>query len=555
MTKKLTTQYPDDLLFLPLGGSGEIGMNLNMYCYKGKWLLVDYGAGFGDEFLPGVDMIVPDIEFIRKNKKDVVGLVVTHAHEDHIGALVHIWENFDFPIYASPFTAAFVREKMGDARIKILPQIIVANSGERLNIGPFDVECVHLTHSTPEMHALFIRTDVGNVFHTGDWKFDPDPVAGETSDLERLKELGDEGVLMAVGDSTNVFGEGHSGSEGDLLEPIAEIVRNTEGMAVVTTFASNVARLETLMKVAEKTGRQVVMAGRSLWRIYKAACATGYFADLPEPLSDRSGSNIAKKDMLAVVTGCQGEPLAAMNKIMTGRHPTLRLGSKDTVTFSSKIIPGNDKRIHFMINELIRRDIAVFTSEREQVHVSGHPRREELKKLYALLRPKIVVPVHGEDMHLREHAIFAKEECGAEQSLRIHNGDVVRVTKDKAEITDKVEAGFFAVDGSSILPPFGSVLKLRRRMVKDGVVCVILLIDRGDAMPVVTAPGLMDQDDDAELIQALKEELEVGLQGLQSRKKRGSYKDLEQMIRQTVRRFCQRELGKNPPVEIVTQNI
>ncbi|MET0154606.1 MAG: ribonuclease J [Rickettsiales bacterium] len=555
MTQNLATKYPDDLLFLPLGGSGEIGMNLNMYCHKGKWLLVDYGAGFADEFLPGVDMIVPDIDFIRKNKHNVVGLMLTHAHEDHIGGLVHVWENFDFPIYASPFTAAFVREKMRDSKMTSYPEIVVVRSGDRLNVGPFDVECVHLTHSTPEMHALCIRTDVGNIFHTGDWKFDPDPVAGDCTDMERLRQLGDEGILMAIGDSTNVFSEGHSGSEGELLDPIAELVAGTQGMAVVTTFASNVARLETLMRVAEKTGRHAVMAGRSLWRIYRAACQSGYFQDLPEPLTDRSIGNLAKKNTLAIVTGCQGEPMAAMSKILNGRHPTIRLAKSDAVIFSSKIIPGNDKRIHFMINELIRRDIAVFTTETDKVHVSGHPRREELKKLYSLLRPKIVIPMHGEDMHLREHALFAKEECGVPKTIRLHNGDVLRMTKHDADVVDKVEAGYFAVDGSSMLPPHGSVMKMRRRMVKDGVVCVALVVDRGEAFPIVAAPGLLDQNDDADLITALKEEIDAALQGMESRKKRGTFKDLEQSIRQTVRRFCQRELGKNPPVEIVAQNI
>jgi ribonuclease J len=553
MAESFVKKYNNDVFFLPLGGSGEIGMNLNMYCQNGKWLIVDYGAGFAEDYLPGIDMIVPDIEFIRRNQKDIVGLILTHAHEDHIGGIAHIWENFTFPIYASPFTAAFLKEKLADAGVLPMPEIIVTEAGERIKVGPFDVECVQLTHSTPEMHALFIRTPKGNIFHTGDWKFDPDPVAGAVTDMDKLRRLGDEGVLIAVGDSTNVFSEGVSGSEGDLTGPLEELVRKTKGMAIVTTFASNVGRMETLMRVAHNSGRKAVMSGRSLWRIYRAACSVGYFKDVPEPLTDKDLRSLAKKDVLAIVTGCQGEPLAAMSKIVSDSHPTIRIGSEDAVIFSSKIIPGNDKRIHRMINRLILRNITVYTEAKEKVHVSGHPKREEMRHLYSLLRPKIVIPVHGEDMHLREHALFATGECKVKKALRVHNGDVVRIADGDAAIIEKIPVGILGIDGTSLLPPDSAVLKMRRRMVQDGVVCILLCIEQDTIKPVVMAPGLMDDEDDVDLLASLQRELETTVAQTRSRKRGGALKDIEQALRSVVRRFTAKELGKNPPVAVRTE--
>lgn len=552
MGQSVLKKHASDLLFVPLGGSGEIGMNLNMYHLDGKWIIVDYGAGFAEEYLPGIDMIVPDIEFLREQSDNILGMFITHAHEDHLGAIVHIWENFDFPVYAGPFTAAFLREKMSDAKMHIRPEIIITKPGERVELGPFDIESVQLTHSVPEMHALFIRTAQGNIFHTGDWKLDPDPVAGEVTDTKRLRQLGEEGVTAVVGDSTNVFAPGRSGSEGELLEPITELIQAVDGMAIITTFASNVARLETLLRAAEHTGRRVVMAGRSLWRIYRAGSEAGYFQNLPEPLEDNAMNSFARKDVVAVVTGCQGEPLAAMSKITNDQHRFIKLASGDEVVFSSKIIPGNEKRIHRMINELIRRGIKVHTEAGVDVHVSGHPNREELKHLYGMLCPKTVIPVHGEDMHMQEHAHYAKSECGVKHALRIHNGDVVKISAEDTEpakIIDKVETGFFGIDGITFLPPDASALKMRRRITKDGCICVALAVDGNEADMTVFAPGLIDPQEDGDILDELKGEIRDALDNAASRTRKNDFAaKAEQGVRNAVRRYIRSELGKSPPI-------
>lgn len=548
-------KHRGDLLFVPLGGSGEIGMNLNMYHLDGKWIIVDYGAGFAEDFMPGIDMIVPDIAFLRSVEKDILALVLTHAHEDHLGAVPHIWENFNFPIYAGPFTAAFLREKLKDSGMVVSPKVIEVLPGDRIPLGPFDVECVQLTHSTPEMHALFIRTHKGKVFHTGDWKFDPDPVAGRLTDMNRLYQLGDEGVDAVIGDSTNVFSEGVSGSEGSLLEPITELVRRVDGMAFVTTFASNVGRIETMARAARNSGRRMVLAGRSLWRVYRAAQSVGMLNDVPEPLDENATRGIPRKELMALVTGCQGEPMAAMYKIATEQHRSLKLLKGDEIIFSSKIIPGNEKRIHRMINRLIREGYKVHTEQAELVHVSGHPNRDELKHLYGVLKPGTVIPVHGEDIHMDEHARFAVEECGAKHSLRIHNGDVVKIDGGRSSIIGKVETGYFGIDGNTLLPPDGAVLKMRRRISKDGVVCITLITDESDhslLQSTAVAPGLLDPHDDADLMQGLEREIAEALDEVRrKRHKRGDdLRAAEQAAVNAARRFIRNELGKSPPVTV-----
>ncbi|MBN9543630.1 MAG: ribonuclease J, partial [Alphaproteobacteria bacterium] len=352
----------DKLFFVPLGGSGEIGMNLNLYHLDGKWLMVDLGAGFADDYLPGVDIIVPDIEFIEEQKENLIGLVLTHAHEDHVGAVIYLWEHLRMPIYATPFTAAFLKAKFAEkfgtskhVKIKEVPM------NRRFKVSNFDIEYVTLNHSAPEMQALFIRTPEGNIFHTGDWKFDHDPVVGNPNDEALLAKLGEEGVDVVIGDSTNVFNKGFSGSEGDLKKSLEKLVMECKGLVAVTTFASNLARIETVIAAARMSGRIIVVSGRSFWRIIRAAQDSGYLEDLPDLVDERSMSNYPRHQLLLLCTGCQGEPLAATTKIATQNHPNIRLIPGDTVIFSSKIIPGNDKAIFRLFNMFVKLGIEVLT--------------------------------------------------------------------------------------------------------------------------------------------------------------------------------------------------
>lgn len=547
-------KHKNDLLFLPLGGSGEIGMNMNLYHMQDKWLMVDFGAGFAEEFLPGVDMILPEIEFIVERKKDLVGLVLTHAHEDHLGAIPHLWEELQCPIYATPFTAAFLRAKLSENGVSeklYEDKIIEVQPGSRFKVGPFEIEMVQLTHSVPEMNAVVLRTPHGNIMHTGDWKLDPDPVVGPTTDEKRLKEYGDEGVLAMVCDSTNVFKEGHSGSEGELHDVLTQLIADAPRMVLVTTFASNVARIDTIARAAHDAGRKVVLAGRSFWRVVRAAQETGYLEGM-EFLTDKEMGNYPREDLVVLCTGCQGEPLAAMNKILTETHRSIRLNPNDTVIFSSKIIPGNDKRIFRMFNRLTRMGVNVMTEKDHFVHVSGHPSRDELQRMYELVRPKIAVPVHGENVHIHEHARLARE-WGAKTAFEIENGQVLKLAPGMPEKVALVESGILAIDGKFYLPPDSPIMKARRRMQREGIVMVTLFMQGKEliATPVIKAPGALDHQEDAELIEILEEEVREAIEhAVMTSKPKSMQELLENKTRAAIRRVLRRELGKDPLIMV-----
>jgi ribonuclease J len=368
-------EYAGELLFVPLGGSNEIGMNFNLYAYKGKWLLVDLGIGFADAYLPGVDIILPDISFITQYKKDIVGLVLTHAHEDHLGGVPYLWEELGCPIFATAFTASVLKAKLAEEGISGKVPITEVRPGQKIELSPFEFEMIPLTHSIPEMQAIAIRTDKGVVMHTGDWKLDPDPLVGPVSDEETLSRYGDEGVLAMICDSTNVFVDGTSGSESGVRDNLARIISECKQRAVVTTFASNIARLESVIRAGEAAGRHVALAGRSLRRITTAAKENGYLKGVKPFLNEHEINDVPKSDILILCTGCQGEPLAALSKISRGEHPSIRLSAGDTVIFSSRKIPGNETRVAFIYNALVKRGIEVITEKRQHVHVSGHPCR------------------------------------------------------------------------------------------------------------------------------------------------------------------------------------
>lgn len=551
-------KYKDDFLFLPLGGSSEIGMNLNMYHLDGKWLLIDFGAGFAEDYLPGVDMIVPDISFIYENQKDIIGLVITHAHEDHLGAMPYIWDDFDFPVYTTPFTAAFLRAKLADSRgRKQKVDIIEIENGGSVKVGPFDIELVQITHSVPEMNGVFLRTEHGNIFHSGDWKFDNNPFMGAASDKEKLKKFGDEGVLAIVSDSTNVFSKGRSGSEGDLHESLTELIAECEQMVVVTTFASNVARIMSITKAAERAGRKVVLAGRSLWRIVRAAKESGYLKDAHDFLETSEMGSHKRSELLIISTGCQGEALAATNKIATKTHRDVTMKAGDTIIFSSKVIPGNDKRIFRLFNMFVNMGVEVLTEKDHFVHVSGHPNIDEMEEMYNLVRPKFSIPVHGEQVHLHEHVRLAKT-WGVEEGIQVENGTVVKLSSGKTEKLAQVKVNELAVDGFFLLAPDSKIMKMRRRIQKDGVIVVTLVMNKNGlaTKPILSCPGSLDAVEDLDIISYMQEEVENNiLESRNSAKKKVTEEKVKNLTRSAIRRVLKTEVGKNPPIEVNIRNV
>ena len=420
----------EELLFCPLGGSGEIGMNLNLYAYgkpeNQKWIIVDVGVTFADDSVPGIDLIYPDPGFIVDKKDDVLGIILTHAHEDHIGAIAHIWPKLKCNIYATPFTAVLVREKFKEKKIDITSNLKIVELNGSLNLEPFNIEFVTLTHSILEPNGLKIKTPSGVVLHTGDWKCDPNPLIGNKIDEDKLKQIGDEGVLAMICDSTNVFSMGRSGSEMDVRKNMLKHNSKIKKRVIVTSFASNVARMESVFYCAEKTGRQISLVGRSMHRIFKAARECGYLKNVIDPIDPRDAKNISREKIIYLCTGSQGEPMGAMMRIANYVHPDVFIERGDSVIFSSKIIPGNEKKLYKLHNQLVREGIEVISEENEFIHVSGHPNREDLKDMYQWVRPKSIIPVHGEHRHMIEHAKFAKE-MQIPFTVKVENGDIVKL--------------------------------------------------------------------------------------------------------------------------------
>ena len=547
-----------ELLFLPLGGAGEIGMNLNLYCYDGRWLMVDLGITFADERLPGIDVIMPDPKFIVERRADLVGLVLTHAHEDHLGAVPYLWSRLRCPVYATPFSAAVLRRKLsrdGAAHGAEDMEITEVPLGGRFTLGPFDIEMISLTHSIPEPNALAIRTPAGAVLHTGDWKIDPDPVVGGVTDEARLREIGDAGVLAMVCDSTNVFRDGEAGSEAALLDTLTELIGGAAIRVAVGCFASNVARLKTISQAAEANGRHVALVGRSLWRITEAARETGYLDDVPAFLSDRDAGHLPEDKVLYLCTGSQGEPRAALSRIAAGDHPHVTLGEGDLVIFSSKIIPGNELAINRLHNRLIALGAEVVTEDDHFIHVSGHPCRDELSRMYRWVRPEIAVPVHGEARHLVEHVRFARSLQVA-QSVLVENGDMLRLAPGPAEVVDHVHFGRLIADGNALVNAESPTIQERRRLMWNGVAFVSLVVDGAGALlaePRISAQGLFHSDQgngDAEAVLAgAAADLRNAFNALTARA-RGDDGVLRETARVAVRRRLKGSRDKRPVVEV-----
>jgi ribonuclease J len=541
---------PDAIYFLPLGGSGEIGMNLNLYCYRGDWLIVDCGVTFGEEeHQPGVDVIMADPAFIVERRDRLLGIVATHAHEDHIGAIPYLWPQLQCPVWATPFTASVLRAKLVEARLAGQVTINTVPMSGRFTIGPFDLELITLTHSIPEPNAVVIRTGAGNVLHTGDWKLDPDPLIGATTDEDRLRAVGDEGVLAIVCDSTNALKAGHSGSEGDLRRSLTELIGHYDGRVAVACFASNVARLSTIAHAARAHDRDVALVGRSLWRMDKAARENGYLADVPRFLTEDEAGYVPRDKILLICTGSQGEPRAALARIAREDHPNIVIEEGDVVIFSSRIIPGNEKAIGRLHNALIRLGIDIVTDEDHFVHVSGHPYQDELVRMYQMVRPQIAIPVHGEARHLLAHADLARQ-CQVPEALVIENGALVRLDRAGATIADEFSVGRIGSDGKSLLPIGGAVLQQRRRAGNDGSVVATIVVDRRGrlaAPPQVSLLGLAEAN--AQPAAALCGALSDAMDEIPE-KLRKDDDALRETARRVLRRGLNERFGKRPLIEI-----
>ena len=560
----MAKRKPDDeLVFLPLGGSNEIGMNFNLYGYgpphDRKWIVVDLGVTFGDQLTPGVELILPDPEFIEKHADRILGIVLTHAHEDHIGAVAWLWPRLRAPVYATPFTAFILREKLREADLLDQVKITEVPLGGTIELGPFSLDLITLTHSIPEPNGLAIRTPLGVILHTGDWKIDPDPLLGGPTDIDFIRKLGDEGVLAMVCDSTNVFVDGHAGSEADVRKAMITLIGNLKAGVAVACFASNVARMDSVIRAAEANGRRVALVGRSMHRMAAAAKSVGLMQDIKPFLEDSEAKRLPASGVLYLCTGSQGEPRAALSRIAEGTHPHVKLGAGDACVFSSRVIPGNDIPIRNLQNRLTERGVRLYT-ERDHpgIHVSGHPCRDELAEMYAWARPEISVPTHGERRHLMEHAAFARD-LQVPQQVTPRNGDMVRLAPGRAEIIDEVQAGRLYVDAGVVVPENGDALRERRHAAFNGMVAVSVVLDgRGKIVsgPQVRVLGLPAESEAAldDVLDDLADEAENALKRL-----KGDALELddgiETAISRAVKKASQRIWGRRPVVETTVLRI
>ncbi len=542
----------DELLFLPLGGAGEIGMNMNLFGYRGRWLMVDCGVTFADEQVPGVDVLMPDPGWIADRVHELDGLVLTHAHEDHIGAVPYLWERLRCKMWATPFTAAVLKRKLQDVGLDQAARITVLKPGSRFKVGShWDIEMVTLTHSIPEPNALLIRTPAGTIFHTGDWKLDPTPLVGQPVDEDQLRKIGDDGVLACVGDSTNVFRAGVAGSEKEVRDSLIELVKGYEQRVVIACFASNVARLETVAAVAKASKRQAALVGRSLWRMYEAAKETGYLRDIAPFISEQEAGDLPRHKVLIAATGSQGEPRAALSRIAAGTHPSVSLEPGDTVVFSSRIIPGNERAINRLHDALAMLGAEVVTEKDHFVHVSGHPARDELAQMYQWIRPNILVPVHGEARHMMEHEKLGKS-LQIPNTIVATNGQMVRLAPGRPEIVDEVPYGRLVLDGTQLVAIDGAVIKERKRMLYNGSAVATVVLDRKGkivADPQLALYGLVEEGDERELEDKLIDAIEAALAKL-SGPQRGDDGAVEEAAYRAIRRTILDTKGKKPSTAV-----
>ena len=541
----------DELLFCPLGGSGEIGMNMNLFGYgqpnNHKWIIVDIGVTFADDTVPGIDLIYPDPGFIIEKKENLLGIVLTHAHEDHIGAIAYLWPKLKCQIFATPFTAVLVKEKFKEKNIDVTSHLKIVQLNGKVFLEPFEIEYITLTHSILEPNGLRIKTPLGVVLHTGDWKVDPNPLIGDEINSKRLKEIGEEGVLAMICDSTNVLSAGRSGSELDVRKNMLNIMNRLKKRIIITSFASNVARMETAFYCAEKTGRQISLVGRSMHRIYKAARQCGYLKDTIEPVDPREAKKFPREKIVYLCTGSQGEPMGAMMRISNYIHPDVFIEKGDATIFSSKIIPGNEKKLYKLHNQLVKDGIEVITEETEFIHVSGHPNREDLKDMYQWVQPKCLIPVHGEHRHMIEHINFAKE-MQVPYPVQVENGDIVRFSSgSEPEVYDKAPSGRLYLDGNISVEEDSQSIKDRKNLSANGYLEITILITpKGNIHndPIITYRGLPIYEKD-EFIYGLVDEIEKTTRTYKLGNKQQE-SNLIDALKIASRRYAKEKTGKKP---------
>ena len=540
--------YSGDLAFLPLGGTGEIGMNLNLYRCDGKWLAVDCGIGFGGAAHPEVDVMMPDPGYAATRRDRLVGLVLTHAHEDHLGAVAWLWPQLRCAVYATPFAAAVLRRKLAEVQLLNQVKLHVIPPGGAIDLMPFRLQFLRVTHSIPEAQALVIDTPHGLLLHTGDWKLDPEPLLGPRTDEQAFAALGERGVLAMICDSTNAMVEGHSGSEAEVRQSLTALLRGVRGRIAVTCFASNVARLESVAVAAHEAGRSVALVGRSLRNIDAAARECGYLHDLPPFLTEDDVDDVPDDNILMLVTGSQGEPRSALARIAMDTHPRVALGEGDTVVFSSRMIPGNERAIGTVQDNLVRRGVTLMTDVDHLVHVSGHPARDELRRLYRLVKPRYAVPTHGEWRHLSAHAALA-QDAGA-KAILLEDGDILSLAPGPAQVVDSAPVDKLVLDGTRLTPLGGGVMSARRRMLFNGVVVASLAVDtqgrlRGKLR--ISAPGLFDHDDPE--MDRVNDEFTDAIEQLPPSLGRDEAAFLD-AARSALRRALGRRLQKRPVVDV-----
>ena len=541
----------NELIFCPLGGSGQIGGNMNLYAYGNEenqeWIIVDTGVSFADDSIPGVDLIYPDPAFIIDKKNDLLGIVLTHAHEDHIGAISHIWPDLKCNIYATPFTSVLIQEKFKEKKIDISNYLKIVKLNGKIELGPFNIEFVSLTHSILEPNGLSIKTPAGMVLHTGDWKIDPNPLIGDKINEKKLKEIGNNKVLAMICDSTNIFSPGRAGSESDVRESLLKIMSLKSKRIIVTSFASNVARMETIFYCAEKINRQVCLVGRSMNRIFKAAKQCGYLQNIQNPIDPRESKNFPREKLVFLCTGSQGEPMGAMKRITKGIHPDVFIEKGDTVIFSSKIIPGNEKKLYSLHNDLVRQEIELVTEETDFVHVSGHPNRDDLKDMYNWVKPESIIPVHGEHRHMNEHIRFAKE-MQIPHALRIEDGDVVRIYPGQnPEVIDKAPSGKMYLDGNIAVGENSQSIKERRNLSLNGYLEITLILNNSGKLnkPVISYRGIPENNFDEKIIFEMEDKIFNTCRSF-SMKNKNQEKNLIETIKQNCRKLIKERTGKKP---------
>ncbi|GBR70760.1 ribonuclease J [Gluconobacter kanchanaburiensis] len=546
------TEKPDGLSFLPLGGTGEIGMNFNLYCLtkngRDTWLAIDCGIGFSGNDTPEAEVLMPDPTFIADRARDLCGLVITHAHEDHLGAVAHLWPYLRCPVYATPFAAAVLRRKLQEAHLNNQVKIHVIRPASRFEVGPFDLQFVSVTHSVAEAQAVALRTPHGLIVHTGDWKLDENPLVGPVTDLETFGKLGDEGVLAMVGDSTNVLKPGKSESEADVRKGLTDLIMGLEGRIAVTCFASNVARVESIAKAAQASGRVVMIVGRSLRNLETAARECGYFQDLPPFLTEQDARDVEDENLLMIITGSQGEPRSALSRIASDTHPNIALGEGDTVIYSSRMIPGNEQAVMAVQDNLSRRGVTVLTDKDAKVHTSGHATSEDIRTLYRIVRPKYSIPTHGEWRHLTAHAALA-HEMGSEPIL-LEDGDILNLSPGEVKVVDTAPTGRLALDGGRLLPMTGGVLAARRKMLFNGIVLASFAVDDEGYVigePKISAPGLLESDDPESI--RIQEEFADSIDQIpdELRQDDAAFRDA---AKTALRRALGRKLQKRPLVDV-----